>query len=136
MDLISKEHRSWNMSRISSKNTSPEKIVRSHLHHLGYRFRLHRKDLPGKPDIVLPRLHAVIFVNGCFWHRHAGCKFAYTPKTRVGFWLRKFNENVLRDKIVQKSLRRQGWHVLIVWECQVPRKHKIVARLARFLENI
>ncbi|MBU1162905.1 MAG: DNA mismatch endonuclease Vsr, partial [Proteobacteria bacterium] len=86
MDIISKEKRSWNMSRIRGKDTKPEIIVRSMLHRMGYRFRLHRKDLPGKPDIVLPKYKTVIFVHGCFWHRHKGCKYAYTPKSRVKFW--------------------------------------------------
>ncbi|MES0491809.1 MAG: DNA mismatch endonuclease Vsr, partial [Leptospirales bacterium] len=95
-DLLSKEKRSWNMSRIQGKNTKPELIVRSYLHSLGYRFRIHRKDLPGKPDIVLTKYKLVIFVHGCYWHRHKNCKLAYTPKSNVDFWLKKFDENIVR----------------------------------------
>jgi DNA mismatch endonuclease (patch repair protein) len=92
-DTISPARRSWNMSRIRSKNTKPEIVVRSTLHKMGFRFRLHRKDLPGTPDIVLPKHNTVIFVQGCFWHRHQGCKYAYTPKSRAEFWEKKFAEN-------------------------------------------
>lgn len=133
MDRLSKEHRSWNMSRIRGKDTSPEKTVRSLLHRLGYRFRLHCKDLPGQPDIVLPRFQAVIFVHGCYWHRHKGCRYAYTPKTRIEFWQRKFDENVERDERTLKSLRKIGWHVLVVWECQISNEKTLANRLIRFL---
>ena len=118
MDTISSEHRSWNMSRIKSCDTKPELIVRSLLHHKGYRFRLHRKDLPGKPDIVLPRFKKIILVHGCYWHRHEGCKLAYNPKSRVSFWQNKFNQNVKRDKIVRKELSQMGWQVYVIWECE------------------
>ena len=118
MDRISGEHRSWNMSRIKSGNTKPEIIVRSLLHKLGYRFRLHRKDLPGKPDIVLPRYKSVIFVHGCFWHRHKGCKNATSPKTKIIFWREKFKANVERDRKVQKELNSMGWSIQIIWECE------------------
>jgi DNA mismatch endonuclease (patch repair protein) len=118
-DTISKQHRSWNMSRIKGKNTKPEKVVRSLLHRIGYRFRLHRKDLPGKPDIVLPKYKTVIFVHGCFWHRHKGCKYAYIPKSRQKFWNKKFQGNIERDKEHQKELQKQGWKVIIIWECEV-----------------
>ena len=107
------------MSRIQSKNTKPELIVRSILHRMGYRFRLHRRDLPGSPDIVLPRYRTVIFVHGCFWHRHKGCKFAYIPKSRIDFWLKKFAENVARDKNHRRQLRQLGWKVIVLWECQI-----------------
>jgi DNA mismatch endonuclease, patch repair protein len=133
MDRLSKEHRSWNMSRIRGKDTSPEKTVRSLLHRLGYRFRLHRRNLPGRPDIVLQRFRAVIFVHGCYWHRHKGCKYAYTPKTRIEFWQRKFDENVERDRRTLKSLRKRGWHVLAVWECQISNETTLAKRLVRFL---
>lgn len=118
MDSLSPEHRSWNMSRIRSKDTRPEKKVRSLLHGLGYRFRIHRKDLPGNPDIVLPKKKTIVLVHGCFWHRHSGCKYAYTPKSRVEFWQVKFKQNVTRDKQVQKELKDIGWTVLTVWECE------------------
>ncbi len=117
MDTLTKERRSWNMSRIRGSNTSPELAVRSLLHRMGYRFRLHRRDLPGKPDIVLPKYKTVIFVHGCFWHRHRGCRFAYTPKSRIEFWEAKFAENLDRDRRARRELLKQGWRVVIVWEC-------------------
>jgi DNA mismatch endonuclease, patch repair protein len=119
MDRLSRGHRSWNMSRIKSRDTSPELKVRSVLHSSGYRFRLHRKDLPGKPDIVLPRYRTVIFVHGCFWHRHLDCKYAYTPKSNIEFWEKKFTANIQRDLRSKKLLQEQGWTVIVVWECQV-----------------
>ena len=115
---ISKERRSWNMSRIKGSNTKPEVRVRSVLHRMGYRFRLHRKDLPGKPDIVLPKYETVIFVHGCFWHRHPDCRFAYTPKSRVAFWRKKFRRNVERHEEVEQELVELGWRVIVVWECE------------------
>lgn len=118
-DRLTPEHRSWNMSRIRSRDTSPERIVRSLLHRMGYRFRLHRKDLPGSPDIVLPKYRTVIFVHGCFWHRHKGCSQCYMPKTRVDFWEHKFDATVKRDRKVVCALRRAGWRVVILWECQL-----------------
>jgi DNA mismatch endonuclease (patch repair protein) len=119
MDRISKEQRSWNMSRIKGRNTKPELIVRSYLHKAGYRFRLHRKDLPGSPDIVLPRFNTVIFVNGCFWHRHKNCKYAYTPKSRQEFWQEKFVRTVQRDQEKTEKLIKSGWQVHTIWECKL-----------------
>ena len=130
MDIISKERRSWNMSRIRNKDTVPEKAVRSALHKLGFRFRLHRRDLPGKPDIVLQKYKTVIFVNGCFWHRHPRCKFAYSPKTREDFWQRKFNSNIERAQIVQQKLRDLGWQPLVIWECQTENSQKLMSLLS------
>jgi DNA mismatch endonuclease (patch repair protein) len=118
--------RSWNMSRIRSKDTGPERVVRSILHHMGYRFSLHREDLPGKPDIVLPKYRTVVFVHGCFWHRHRGCRLAYTPKSRQVFWLKKFSDNVARDRKVQRDLRRLGWQLLVVWECQLEGRRDVI----------
>ena len=118
MDRISKEHRSWNMSRIRAGNTAPEKAVRSVLHGMGYRFRVHRRDLPGSPDIVMPKYRTIIFVHGCFWHRHTGCKYAYRPKSRVEFWEKKLAGNVKRDRISRKRLTSLGWRVVTVWECE------------------
>ena len=129
-------HRSWNMSRIRSRNTGPEKAVRSLLHRMGYRFRLHRRDLPGVPDIVLPKYHAVVLVHGCFWHRHPGCKYAYTPKTRVDFWQAKFAANVRRDAEVQALLSDLGWAVLIVWECELRDRARLSDRLRTFLDSL
>src|SRR2546427_209257 len=102
------------MSRITSSNTKPELVVRSVLHKLGYRFSLHRKDLPGRPDIVLARHRTVIYVHGCFWHRHPNCQFAYTPKSRKSFWSRKFIENVDRDRRQERAVRALGWRKLTV----------------------
>lgn len=118
MDRLTKAHRSWNMSQIKSRDTGPEKIVRSLLHRLGYCFRLNYKGLSCKPDIVLPRFHIVVFVHGCFWHRHINCKLAYTPKSRVDFWQKKFQENMARDKKAEQSLVTAGWKVITVWQCQ------------------
>jgi DNA mismatch endonuclease (patch repair protein) len=106
------------MSQIHSKNTKPELIVRKWLWHHGYRYRLHRKDLPGKPDIVLPKYNAVIFVHGCFWHRH-DCKFASTPATRKDFWEKKLNGNVKRDQENIKKLVKNNWRILVIWECEI-----------------
>ena len=117
-DRLTKEHRSWNMSRIRSKNTKPEIIVRSVLHRMGYRFRLHVKALPGKPDIVLRKYNTVIFVHGCYWHRHKGCKYTYNPKSRTEFWQQKFNQNIERDNKVARELKALGWKVIIIWECE------------------
>lgn len=133
-DRISKEHRSWNMSRIRSKGTEPERRVRSTLHRMGYRFRLHRKELAGIPDIVLKKYRTVIFVNGCFWHRHKGCKFAYTPKSRIDFWQQKFNENIHRDREVLKDLTNLDWRVLTIWECQTENPEDLKSRLIRLMK--
>jgi len=126
-DHLSKERRSWNMSRIKSANTKPEIVVRKLLHSMGFRFRLngrvskrtHPKGiLPGKPDIVLAGYKTVIFVHGCFWHRHENCKDATVPKTRKEWWLEKLNRNVERDKIAREQLNLLGWKVIVVWECE------------------
>jgi len=131
MDRISKEHRSWNMSRIRSRDTTPELAVRSALHRLGYRFRLSDAGLPGRPDVVLKRYRTVVFVHGCFWHRHARCRFAYTPKTRVAFWLKKFADNARRDRQVRASLKALGWRTITIWECQTTDRQRLAARLRR-----
>lgn len=135
MDRISKEHRSWNMSRIRGRDTKPERVVRSLLHRIGYRFRLHRKDLPGRPDIVLPKYRTVIFVHGCFWHRHPNCPLAYTPRSRVAFWRSKFAANVHRDRRTSRALRQLGWSVVTVWECHLRNPHKMRDRLDRILSK-
>jgi DNA mismatch endonuclease, patch repair protein len=129
VDRISSEHRSWNMSRIRNKDTNPELIVRSLLHKMKYRFRLHRKDLPGKPDIVLPKYHIVIFVHGCFWHRHSGCRYAYTPKSRINFWEEKFNRNLERDKEARHNLEILNWKVLTIWECETRDINSLMLKL-------
>ena len=119
MDRLTPEKRSWNMSRIKSKDTTPERIVRSFLHRNGFRFRLHVKDLPGKPDIVLPKYKTVIEIRGCYWHRHEGCKDAATPSSNTDFWQKKFSENIARDKRTEQELKALGWNVIVVWECEV-----------------
>lgn len=117
------------MARIKGKNTKPELTVRRALHSLGYRFRLHRGDLPGRPDIVLPRHKTAIFIHGCFWHRHPGCSKASTPKTRTDFWRAKFETNVDRDRRNIQALRDAGWQVLIAWECETREIKTLSARL-------
>ena len=128
-DVFTKTKRSELMSRIKNRNTRPEMTVRSMLHRMGYRFRLHRADLPGKPDIVLPRYKTVIFVHGCFWHRHKDCRFAYTPKSRTDFWLKKLESNAIRDQQVKTDLERLGWRVITVWECELRVSEQLAARL-------
>ena len=123
------EQRSRNMSAIKSKNTKPEIAVRKLLHSMGYRFRLHRKDLPGSPDIVLPKYKTVIFVHGCFWHRHENCKYASTPKTRREFWENKFKSNVKRDKEIQEKIKNLDWRSVVIWECEIKNKISIERKL-------
>jgi DNA mismatch endonuclease, patch repair protein len=134
-DVFTKSKRSYVMSRIRSRDTAPERAVRSMLHGMGHRFRLHRTDLPGKPDIVLPRFGTAILVHGCFWHRHAGCRFAYTPKSRTGFWLSKFASNVARDQNVKKELAKLGWKTIIVWECELESPERLLVRLTAALHK-
>ena len=125
-DKLSTERRSWNMSRIRSKNTKPEIIVRSLLHRMGYRFRLQRKDLPGRPDIVLPKYKTVIFVHGCFWHQHPDCIEASRPKSNITYWLPKLKANVDRDTRNRGLLQEQGWRVLRFWECEIEKDPSMV----------
>ncbi|MGP1308875.1 MAG: very short patch repair endonuclease [Phycisphaerales bacterium] len=134
-DRLSTEYRSWNMSRIRGKDTKPELLVRSLIHRMGYRFRLHVAGLPGKPDVVLPRLRTVIFVHGCFWHRHAGCPKAYTPKSRTEFWQRKFDCNVERDQAAVDALSAMEWRVLTVWECELADISRLRRRLRAALRR-
>ena len=118
-DSLAKERRSWNMSRIRGRNTGPELRLRSLLHRAGFRFRLHAKQLPGSPDVVLPKYRTAIFVHGCFWHRHPGCRNATMPSTRREFWREKFDGNVSRDLRNQAALVAAGWTVLTIWECEL-----------------
>ena len=120
-DKLTPEKRSWNMSRIKGKDTKIEVEVRKYLFSKGYRFRKNDKRYPGKPDIVLPKYHVAIFVHGCFWHRHEGCKDATTPKTRTEFWLEKFDKNVKNDQTKQEKIRELGWKVIVIWECELKR---------------
>ena len=132
MDTLTREHRSWNMSRIRSRNTKPEQAVRSALHQLGFRFRLSTgQRVFGRPDVVLPKYRTAIFVHGCFWHRHAKCRFCYTPKSRTQFWRRKFSANQRRDREVRRRLRREGWRVVIIWECQLLEKNFLQRKLSQ-----
>lgn len=135
MDTITRARRSWNMSRIRSRDTTPERAVRSLLHRAGFRFRLHVKKLPGSPDLVLPRYGCAILVHGCFWHRHKGCKYSYTPKSRLTFWRNKFTANTARDKLVRQQLRQLGWHVIVVWECETRHLEVLTARLSREIQS-
>ena len=121
------------MSRIRSKNTSPEMRVRSLLHRMGYRFRLHLKNLPGRPDIVLPKYKTVIFVHGCFWHRHQGCKNCTTPTNRREWWLTKLEGNAARDKVHRDALKKLGWRVIVVWECES--ESEALKRFSRWLDT-
>ncbi|WP_316897224.1 very short patch repair endonuclease [Pseudodesulfovibrio indicus] len=118
-DIVDSKTRSRMMSGIKGKNTKPEMLVRRHLHRKGLRFRLHRKDLPGKPDLIFPGRMIALFVHGCFWHRHEGCPKATTPSTNSRFWEKKFSGNVSRDKRVKDELEQLGWKVLVIWECQL-----------------
>lgn len=123
------------MSRIKGKDTKPEKIIRSLLHQMGYRFRLHRPDLPGNPDIVLPKYKKVIFVHGCFWHGHKNCMRAKRPKTNEKFWNEKLSKNIKRDKKYPKELKKLGWRTLVVWQCEIKDKGLLMNKLRDFLEN-
>lgn len=122
-DTLSSEKRSLLMSRVKGKNTKPEKQVRSLLHRMGYRFRLHRKDLPGSPDIVLPKYRAAIFVHGCFWHHHANCKKATLPKQNRDYWVTKMNQNIERDLRKEKELIDSGWKVIVLWQCEIDKNN-------------
>lgn len=130
-DRISSERRSLLMSRIAAKNTTPELAVRALAHAMGFRFRLHRRDLPGTPDLVFPKYRTVVFVHGCFWHRHSGCSKATTPKSNVEYWKAKFERNVERDIRAIRALGESGWRVLTVWECDAKQPDKIACVLAQ-----
>lgn len=118
-DVHDKKTRSYNMSRIKGKDTKPEMLVRRFLHAYGFRYRLHGKKLPGKPDMVLPKYKTVIFVHGCFWHGHGGCKYFVVPKTRTEWWMNKINGNVENDKRVKEALKDGGWKIITLWECSL-----------------
>jgi len=136
MDRLTKEHRSWNMSRIKDRDTGPEMAVRSALHKCGFRFRLRGKDLPGKPDIVLPKYKTVIFVHGCFWHRHENCKYCYTPKSHEEFWHTKFQRTIERDAENMQAIKQQGWLPLIIWECELKdNPDAVIVRIRHTLEE-
>lgn len=137
-DTISPERRSNNMRRIRSKDMSPELQVRSLLHGMGYRYRLHRKSLPGHPDIIFPKLKKAIFVHGCFWHQHSdtACKITRLPKSRLEYWIPKLTRNQQRDEACLALLRQLGWKVLVVWECRVRDQARLRSDLVMFLTSV
>ena len=132
-DIVDSERRSENMSKIKGRDTAPELAVRRIAHDLGFRFRLHRKDIPGCPDLVFPKYRLAVFVHGCFWHRHDGCQYTYMPKSRTAFWTKKFGQNVARDYRNEKALQELGWQVLVIWECETWNKERVKQRL---MENV
>ncbi len=133
MDIVSSDRRSQLMSAIRGKDTKPELVVRRVAHRLGFRFRLHRRDLPGVPDLVFPRIRKIIFVHGCFWHRHRGCRFAYRPKSNKAFWQSKFAGNVVRDARALRELDALGWTTEVIWECETRDESGILNRISGFL---
>lgn len=135
-DVHSKEIRSYNMSRIRSKNTKPEVLIRKYLHGKGFRFRINVKNLPGKPDIVLSKYKTVIFVNGCFWHGHENCRYFVIPKTRTEWWLEKINRNKENDQKALIALTREGWRIINIWECELKNAQVFSARTEKLLEEI
>jgi DNA mismatch endonuclease (patch repair protein) len=135
VDKFSEKKRSYIMSRVRNKDTSPEKIVRTTVHRLGYRFRLHRNDLPGKPDLVFPSRHKVIFVHGCFWHGHQCKRGNRLPKTNQTYWFNKINRNIERDKEHKNKLEIMGWKVLTIWECEVKNKDFLENVIVSFLDS-
>lgn len=134
-DRISPERRSWLMSRVAAKNTTPELAVRRQAHAMGLRFRLHRRDMPGSPDLVFPKYRTVVFVHGCFWHRHVGCSKATMPTSSVEYWSAKFERNLERDAWALQSLEKAGWRVLTIWECDAKHPDKIAIILARVADS-
>ena len=134
-DKLTPEKRSWNMSRIKGKDTSIEIKVRKYLFSLGYRFRKNDRRLPGTPDIVLPKYKSVIFINGCFWHRHIGCAKTTTPKSNLDFWERKFDRTIANDRQNYAELEKQGWNVIVLWECEL-KKEKFATTMQRVVNEL
>ncbi len=135
-DIYSKEKRSEIMSKIRAKNTKPEISVRKSLHRLGFkRYTLHKRELPGSPDIVFVSRKKAILIHGCFWHHHSNCKLAYTPKTNIKFWLKKIKDNIERDRVCQKRLQGMGYNQLIIWECESKKPEVVEAKLKKFLRK-
>jgi DNA mismatch endonuclease (patch repair protein) len=133
MDIVDKARRSVMMAAIRGKDTQPEMKVRRAAYALGYRFRIHRRDLPGTPDLVFPRLRKAIFVHGCYWHRHEGCRYAYNPKSNTQFWRAKFDKNEERDRQALSELIELGWDALVIWECETRDLDELAARIAAHL---
>lgn len=134
-DVFSKKKRSWIMARVRGRDTKPEMIVRSLVHRLGYRFRLHRRQLPGNPDLVFQRHKKVVFIHGCFWHGHKGCLRATRPEANRSFWRRKLDGNIERDRDSLRKLRGLGWDVLVVWECETKKLDHVRSKLASFFKK-
>lgn len=136
-DIKTKESRSYNMSRIGGKDTKPEEIVRKYLFSKGFRYRKNVRNLPGSPDLVLPKYRTVVFVNGCFWHGHEGCKYFVWPKSNAEFWRKKIEANISRDQRKEAQLKDMGWNVLVVWECELrpPRRQATLERLENKLKQ-
>ncbi|MBN8672387.1 MAG: DNA mismatch endonuclease Vsr [Chitinophagales bacterium] len=134
-DVHDKATRSYNMSQIKGKDTKPEMLVRKFLHANGYRYRLHTKELPGKPDIVLPKYHTVIFINGCFWHGHHGCKYFTIPKTKTEWWTNKINTNIANDKKANEALSKDGWKIFTIWTCEL-KPNKLENTLISILKQL
>lgn len=135
MDTLTPAERSRRMSLVRGKDTKPEMLVRRLVHGMGYRYRLHARDLPGNPDLVFPSRGKVVFVHGCFWHRHGTCKNTRWPKSKLDFWRPKLEQNRLRDKINSRRLSKLGWRVFVVWECQLSKLPTLARRLRAFLET-
>ncbi len=132
-DKVVPEIRSKTMSRIRSKDMAPEMFVRRLVYGLGYRYRLHRSDLPGKPDLVFPGRKKIIFVHGCFWHQHTECKDGHVPKTNIQYWVPKLERNIQRDKKVLEALTDMGWNVLVIWECEITDRDRLATKVNQFL---
>lgn len=135
MDIYGEKKRSEIMARVKGRDTQPEILVRSTVHNLGYRFRLYRHDLPGNPDITLPKHRTVIFVHGCFWHGHKRCFRAARPTTNIAFWRKKLDSNIVRDRRNVRQLRKDGWRVLVVWQCQTKKLEALEKKLFKFLKK-
>jgi DNA mismatch endonuclease (patch repair protein) len=133
MDKFTSEKRSHIMAQVKGRDTKPEKLIRSIVHQLGFRFRLYRKDLPGKPDIVLPRHKKIIFVHGCFWHGHKDCSRSKRPTSNQEFWDRKIDGNIIRDRKNKKALKPLGWRAMVIWQCETRNVPKLIKRLEKFL---
>ena len=136
MDDLTQDQRHLNMSHIRAVENKPETLVRKYLFSQGFRYRKNVSDLPGKPDIVLPKYHTVIFINGCFWHQHPGCRYAVLPKTRQDYWIPKLQKNVERDRINREKLESVGWRVIVIWECELKTKEKRASKLGKLKDDI
>lgn len=136
MDDLTQDQRHLNMSHIRAVENKPETLVRKYLFSQGFRYRKNVSDLPGKPDIVLPKYHTVIFIDGCFWHQHPGCRYAVLPKTRQDYWIPKLQKNVERDRINREKLESVGWRVIVIWECELKTKEKRASRLGKLKDDI